>query len=78
MRRSAGLFPTAGRGTTLLLAGKGHEDYQVLKHGTIHFDEREVVAELLARGISEKTEDEQGGTDETFGNCRGGRQQRQL
>ena len=66
------------QGDTLLLAGKGHEDYQVLKHGTIHFDEREVVAELLARGISEKTEDEQGGTDETFGNCRGGRQQRQL
>ncbi|MEG2143911.1 MAG: cyanophycin synthetase, partial [Oscillospiraceae bacterium] len=34
-------------GDTLLLAGKGHEDYQVLDHGTIHFDEREIVAEIL-------------------------------
>ncbi len=35
-------------GDTLLLAGKGHEDYQVLAHGTIHFDEKEIVEELLA------------------------------
>ncbi|MDD3193083.1 MAG: UDP-N-acetylmuramoyl-L-alanyl-D-glutamate--2,6-diaminopimelate ligase [Oscillospiraceae bacterium] len=35
-------------GDVLLLAGKGHEDYQVLDYGTIHFDEREVVARLLA------------------------------
>lgn len=32
----------------VLLAGKGHEDYQILKDGKIHFDEREVVAQLLA------------------------------
>jgi UDP-N-acetylmuramoyl-L-alanyl-D-glutamate--2,6-diaminopimelate ligase len=31
----------------LLLAGKGHETYQILKDKTIHFDEREVVRELL-------------------------------
>ncbi|MDD2955691.1 MAG: UDP-N-acetylmuramoyl-L-alanyl-D-glutamate--2,6-diaminopimelate ligase [Oscillospiraceae bacterium] len=31
----------------LILAGKGHEDYQVLNYGTIHFDEREVVLQLL-------------------------------
>lgn len=31
----------------ILLAGKGHETYQVLKEGKIHFDEREVVAEWL-------------------------------
>lgn len=37
------------QGDTLVLAGKGHEDYQVLAHGTIHFDEREVVAELLEK-----------------------------
>lgn len=43
----------AREGDTLLLAGKGHEDYQVLAHGTIHFDEKEVVAELL----SAKTEE---------------------
>lgn len=35
-------------GDVLVLAGKGHEDYQVLNYGTIHFDEREVVARLLA------------------------------
>ena len=32
----------------LVLAGKGHEDYQVLDYGTIYFDEKEVVARLLA------------------------------
>ncbi len=31
----------------ILLAGKGHETYQILNTGTIHFDEREVVAEAL-------------------------------
>lgn len=36
-------------GDTLLLAGKGHEDYQVLSHATVHFDEREVVSELLGK-----------------------------
>ncbi len=29
------------------MAGKGHETYQQFKDKTIHFDEREVVAELL-------------------------------
>lgn len=32
----------------ILLAGKGHETYQILPTGTIHFDEREAVAEILA------------------------------
>ncbi|MBQ6707727.1 MAG: UDP-N-acetylmuramoyl-L-alanyl-D-glutamate--2,6-diaminopimelate ligase [Clostridia bacterium] len=31
----------------ILLAGKGHETYQVLKTGKIHFDEREAIAEIL-------------------------------
>lgn len=31
----------------VVLAGKGHETYQILKTGTIHLDEREVVAEAL-------------------------------
>ena len=31
----------------IVIAGKGHEDYQVLKDKTIHFDEREVVSEIL-------------------------------
>ena len=32
----------------IVLAGKGHEDYQVIGTKEIHFDEREVVAEALA------------------------------
>lgn len=31
----------------IILAGKGHEDYQVLPCGKIHFDEREIIAEIL-------------------------------
>ncbi len=31
----------------IVLAGKGHETYQILKNGKIHFDEREIVAEAL-------------------------------
>ncbi|MEG1447965.1 MAG: UDP-N-acetylmuramoyl-L-alanyl-D-glutamate--2,6-diaminopimelate ligase, partial [Oscillospiraceae bacterium] len=30
----------------LILAGKGHEDYQVLDYGTIYFDEKEIVQRL--------------------------------
>ena len=37
----------ARAGDTILLAGKGHETYQILNSGTIHLDEREVVAEAL-------------------------------
>ena len=32
---------------TVLLAGKGHETYQVLATGSVHLDEREVVAQVL-------------------------------
>jgi UDP-N-acetylmuramyl-tripeptide synthetase len=32
----------------VMLAGKGHEDYQVLATGKIHFDDREVAREALA------------------------------
>lgn len=32
----------------IVLAGKGHETYQILNTGTIHLDEREVVDEALA------------------------------
>ncbi len=37
----------AKQGDVILLAGKGHETYQILKDKTIHFDEREVIAEIL-------------------------------
>uniref|UniRef100_UPI0037DCC905 Mur ligase family protein n=1 Tax=Methanomethylophilus alvi TaxID=1291540 RepID=UPI0037DCC905 len=45
----------AQTGDILLLAGKGHEDYQVLRDETICFDEKEVVLRLLKeRGILPK------------------------
>ncbi len=37
----------AEKGDIIVLAGKGHETYQILKTGTIHLDEREIVAEAL-------------------------------
>jgi len=37
----------AQEGDIIVLAGKGHETYQQFKDKTIHFDEREVVDELL-------------------------------
>jgi UDP-N-acetylmuramoyl-L-alanyl-D-glutamate--2,6-diaminopimelate ligase len=37
----------AGAGDVLVLAGKGHETYQIFSDKTIHFDEREVVREIL-------------------------------
>ena len=36
-------------GDVILLAGKGHEDYQVIGHEKIHMDEREIVAEYLSK-----------------------------
>lgn len=32
----------------VLLAGKGHEDYQIIGKEKIHYDEREIVAQLLS------------------------------
>ena len=41
---------TAQKGDVIVLAGKGHEDYQILAGNVhIHFDEREVVAEELKK-----------------------------
>ncbi len=37
----------AKKGDCIILAGKGHETYQILGTGTIHFDEREVVRDIL-------------------------------
>jgi UDP-N-acetylmuramoyl-L-alanyl-D-glutamate--2,6-diaminopimelate ligase len=34
-------------GDIVLLAGKGHETYQIFKDETIHFDDREVAREIL-------------------------------
>ncbi len=37
----------ARHGDVVLIAGKGHEPYQVLKDRTIHFDDRETAREIL-------------------------------
>ncbi len=39
----------AAEGDAVLIAGKGHEDYQVFADRTVHFDDREVAAEELDR-----------------------------
>lgn len=36
-------------GDVILLAGKGHEDYQIVGHEKHHMDEREIVAEHIQR-----------------------------
>ena len=37
----------AREGATILLAGKGHETYQITENGKIHFDEKEIVTETF-------------------------------
>jgi len=39
----------AGPGDVILLAGKGHEDYQIIGHEKHHMDEREIVADWLEK-----------------------------
>lgn len=39
----------AAPGDVILLAGKGHEDYQIIGHEKIHMDEREIVADFLEK-----------------------------
>jgi len=41
---------TAKKGDIVVIAGKGHEDYQILKDKTIHFDDSEIVREYFSRG----------------------------
>jgi UDP-N-acetylmuramoyl-L-alanyl-D-glutamate--2,6-diaminopimelate ligase len=38
----------AEAGDIVLIAGKGHENYQIFADRTIHFDDREIAAEVLA------------------------------
>ncbi len=37
----------AKAGDVVLIAGKGHEDYQIMGNSTVHFDDREAVRECL-------------------------------
>ena len=38
---------TAGQGATILLAGKGHETYQIIGTEKRHFDEKEIVTDIF-------------------------------
>jgi UDP-N-acetylmuramoyl-L-alanyl-D-glutamate--2,6-diaminopimelate ligase len=49
-------FDQARPGDIVLLAGKGHEDYQILADRTLHFDDREEARRVLReRGYDEPT-----------------------
>lgn len=43
-----GAIDAAKEGDTVLIAGKGHENYQILGDKRIHFDDREVVMEAFS------------------------------
>ena len=40
-------YKIANANDVVLVAGKGHEDYQILKDKTIHFDDREEVRRVF-------------------------------
>lgn len=42
----------ASENDVVLIAGKGHENYQIFKDKTIHFDDREIARDLLIKRLS--------------------------
>jgi UDP-N-acetylmuramoyl-L-alanyl-D-glutamate--2,6-diaminopimelate ligase len=54
-RRAAIRFTVSllGAGDVLLVAGKGHEDYQIVGDRRLHFDDREELRLALAEAAEE-------------------------
>ncbi|WP_319524161.1 UDP-N-acetylmuramoyl-L-alanyl-D-glutamate--2,6-diaminopimelate ligase [uncultured Desulfosarcina sp.] len=50
MTAIATAIKVSGVGDAVLIAGKGHETYQILADRTIHFDDREAARQVLAAG----------------------------
>jgi UDP-N-acetylmuramyl tripeptide synthase len=50
MTAIAAAIKLSGPGDAVLIAGKGHETYQILADATIHFDDREAARQVLAAG----------------------------
>jgi UDP-N-acetylmuramoyl-L-alanyl-D-glutamate--2,6-diaminopimelate ligase len=48
----AAALAAARPGDTVVIAGKGHETYQILKDRTIHFDDVEVATEILEQAVA--------------------------
>lgn len=44
---------TARRGDTVLLAGKGHEDYEIIGNTKKHFSEKEIIKEYYSKNIKQ-------------------------
>ena len=44
-------------GDVVILAGKGHEDYQVIGTEKTHFDEHEIVAQIIEEMNQEQAQD---------------------
>ncbi|MCS6863218.1 MAG: UDP-N-acetylmuramoyl-L-alanyl-D-glutamate--2,6-diaminopimelate ligase, partial [Abditibacteriales bacterium] len=50
-RAIAQAIALAQPGDFVLIAGKGHETYQIFRDRTVHFDDREVAREVLRSGL---------------------------
>jgi hypothetical protein len=62
----------ARSGDIVLLAGKGHENYQILADKTYEFDDREVARRALRERGFEGPQDDGGNDGQLKGEPRGG------